>query len=291
MAALTPLQRNVKVQRAADRELALLLKDAADEAEKIILKIGSKDSLRKAQLQALLKPLRKMQHDLWGGVSKATETGMQRAAEAAAEAEIAVNRVLFKAGGLVMADFDEAMRIQAQAALSNVLAKGANNISLSRQVYKTEALNKKLVDKAVKRGLLLNFSAKEMAASIRHLIDPDVRGGVSYAANRLARTEINNAFHRSQIDLRKGDPWTEGFKWHLSGSHPRPDACNEYADGVHFEGGEPGVYEVDNVPGKPHPQCLCFLTTETIDEDEFIAGMASGKFDSFINNKVDEFGV
>lgn len=291
MAALTPLQRNVKVQRATDRELALLLKDAADEAEAIILKIGGKDSLRKAQLQALLKPLRKMQHDLWGGVSKATEMGMRRAAEAAAEAEIAVNRVLFKAGGLVMADFDEAMRIQAQEALSNVLSKGANNIALSKQVYKTEALARGTVDKAVKRGLLLNFSAKEMAASVKHLIDPNVPGGVNYAANRLARTEINNAFHRSQITLRRGDPWTEGFRWHLSGSHPRPDACNAYAEGVHQDDGEPGVYSVDEVPGKPHPQCLCWLETVVIDEDDFVNAMASGKFDSFIEDKIDSYGV
>lgn len=295
MAAPTPLSRYVRVQRVVDRELAKELKDAADEAERMILALGKRKDvgavIRRSQLSGTLKQLRKLQNDLWGSVSKATEMGMMRAAEAAAEGEIAINRVLFNASGLVMADFDEAMRIQAQEGVQNLLSRGANNVKLSTQVYRSQALAKKQVDKAINRALLLNFSAKELAATVKHLINPNTPGGVSYAANRLARTEINNAFHRSQIDLRKGDPWTEGFQWHLSGSHPRPDACNDYANGVHVKGGEPGVYAVNEVPPKPHPQCLCFLTTVVISEDDFIDKMAKGDFDSFIDSKIDTYGV
>jgi len=295
MATPTPLSRYITVQRAVDKELAATLRDAANEAEKIILRLAGKKgqaaTIRRAQMQLQLKQLRKLQAELWGSVTKATELGMHRAAEAAAEAEIAVNRVLFDAGGFVMADFDEAMRIQAQEAVQNVISRGANGIPLSRQVYRTQALSRKLVDKAINRALLLNFSAKELAAVVKGLIDPNVRGGVSYAANRLARTEINNAFHTSQIRLREGDPWTEGMRWRLSRSHPVRDKCNDYADGVHYRGGKPGVFEVGNVPGKPHPNCLCFLTTETIGKDEFIERMARGDFDSFMDNKLDKYGV
>lgn len=295
MAAPTPLSRYARVQRVVDKELAAQLKDAADEAEKMMLALSKKTGkgavIRRAQLGGVLKQLRKLQGELWGSVSKATEMGMMRAAEAASEAEIAINQHLFKAAGLHMGDFDEAMRIQAQEGVSNLLARGANDIPLSRQVYQSRALSQKLVDKAINRGLLLGFSAKELAATVRGLIDPATPGGVSYASMRLARTEINNAFHRSQIDLRKGDPWTEGFKWHLSGSHGKPDKCNDYASGVHNRGSEPGVYSVGNVPGKPHPQCLCWLETVVMEEDDFVTKAARGDFDSFIENKIDTYGV
>lgn len=295
MAAPTPLSRYVRVQRTVDKELAAVLRDAANEAEKIILRLGGKQgagaALRRAQMQATLKQLRRLQAELWGSVSKATELGMMRAAEGAAEAEIAINRVLFEAAGVTHASFDEAMRVQAQEGVANLLARGANDIPLSRQVYRSQALSRKLVDKAINRGLLLGFSAKELAATVKSLILPSTPGGVSYASMRLARTEINNAFHRSQIDLRKGDPWTEGFKWNLSGSHPRPDECNDYADRQHFRGGDPGVFKVADVPGKPHPQCLCFITTETISTEDFIDKMASGDFDSFMEKKLQDYGA
>lgn len=285
----------MRIQRTIDKELAATLRDAANEAEKIILRLGQKEgkgaALRRAQMQAQLKQLRKLQAELWGSVSKATELGMQRAAEGAAEAEIAINKVLFDAAGVKHASFDSAMRIQAQEAVQNVISKAANDIPLSSQVYRSRALAQKQVDRAINRGLLLNFSAKELADTIKHLILPTTPGGVSYAAMRLARTEINNAFHRTQIDLRKGDPWTEGFQWHLSGSHPRPDMCNDYADREHFRGGDPGVFKVEDVPGKPHPQCLCFITTVTIGVDDFIDKMARGDFDSFMEKKLTDFGA
>jgi hypothetical protein len=216
---------------------------------------------------------------------------MQRAAEGAAEAEIAINKVLFEAAGVRHESFDAAMRIQAQEAVQNVISRGANGIPLSRQVYYSRALAQKQVDKAINRALLLNFSAKELADVVKSLILPTTPGGVSYAAMRLARTEINNAFHRTQIDLRKGDPWTEGFKWHLSGSHPRPDECNDYADRSHYRGGDPGVFKTGDVPGKPHPQCLCFITTVTIGTEDFIDKMARGDFDSFMEKKLADFGA
>lgn len=295
MPAPTPLSRYVRIQRTVDKELAAILRDAADEAERIILALGKRkdagSKLRRAQMQLQLKQLRKLQTELWGNVTKAAELGMRRAAEGAAEAEILVNRTLLEAIGTTMRDFEGAMRIQAQEAVQNVISRGANDIPLSQQVYRTSVIARKQVDKAINRGLLLNFSAKELAATVAGLINPNTPGGVSYAAMRMARTEINNAFHRTQIDLRKGDPWTEGFQWHLSGSHPRPDVCNDYADREHFRGGDPGVFKVEDVPGKPHPQCLCFITTVTISTEDFINGMASGKFDSFIESKLDDFGA
>jgi hypothetical protein len=204
-----------------------------------------------------------------------------------AEAENLVNRLLFNPvfGGPIP-ELERAMQVRAQVAIQKYKARMDNGISLSDQVYKTQALSNGLVDREINRGLLLGRTAKQIAESVRGFISPSTPGGVSYAAERLARTEINNAFHRAQIDQRLDSPFTTGFKWHLSGSHPRPDACNDYADSVHFKDGDPGVFKPSEVPGKPHPNCLCFLTTEQVSEDEFIQGFVQGKYNTYIDEQV-----
>jgi hypothetical protein len=143
-----------------------------------------------------------------------------------------------------------------------------------------------LVDKEIQRALALQLSHEQLAKRVKALVNPRVPGGISYAAERLARTEINNAFHTSQIARREGEPWTEGMKWHLSGSHPRPDACNDYASRSNFSGGGPGVFKPGTVPGKPHPNCLCYVTTVTISEDEFIDGFLGGRFDRYVDTTI-----
>jgi len=72
---------------------------------------------------------------------------------------------------------------------------------------------------------------------------------VGYAAKRLARTEINNAFHAQAIADVQEKPWVEHVTWHLSKMHkPIPgDLCETY-DGQQFS--------TDLVPLKPHPQCV-----------------------------------
>lgn len=291
MTSPNPLQRYAAVQSVVDRELAAILRDAANEGERILARLAGKKGLGAAmerrQVAEATRALRRLQAEMWGHVTQATAAGMARAGMQVAEAENLVNRLLFNPvfGGPIP-ELERAMQIRAQVAIKNYKARMDNGISLSEQVYKTNALSNGLVDREINRGLLLGRTANQIASSVRGLIHPDTPGGVSYAANRLARTEINNAFHRAQIDQRIDSPFTTGFKWHLSGSHPRPDACNDYADGVHFKDGEKGVFQPGGVPGKPHPNCLCFLTTEQISEEEFIEGFIQGKYNTYIDEQV-----
>jgi len=75
---------------------------------------------------------------------------------------------------------------------------------------------------------------------------------------RIARTEAANAFHLAQIRATEDDPEVIGYHWRLSGSHPKPDICDEYAR-MDFGLG-PGVWPKDRVPRvKPHPHCMCYL--------------------------------
>ena len=79
----------------------------------------------------------------------------------------------------------------------------------------------------------------------------------SYAARRLARTEITAAAGRATINAAAANPFVNKIQWRLSASHPKIDICDDYAHGG--PNGD-GVYAIDQVPDyPPHPQCLCAL--------------------------------
>lgn len=79
----------------------------------------------------------------------------------------------------------------------------------------------------------------------------------SFAARRLARTEITAAAGRATVNASIANPFTAGVKWTLSLSHPKPDICDELA--AAGPNGD-GVYAPENVPAYPaHPHCLCNL--------------------------------
>jgi hypothetical protein len=165
-----------------------------------------------------------------------------------------------------------------------MLAKAKNGIPLSRAVYKTQALASGMVDRKVKQGLLLGMNARTIAKSVKDLIRPDVKGGVSYAAHRLARTEINHAYQTSQAERYADEPWVTGMRWNLSGSHPAPDICNVLADRDDYDLGA-GVYPVGKRPDS-HPNCLCYQTPEQIDEDAFVDAFIAGDYNTYLDEKV-----
>lgn len=271
--------------RAFDQELALILRDAAKEAERLVAitlpdnaRIGAQ--VRRAQLQISARTLREFQRDLYGGpIRRAIERAIDRTSVTALDGVATLNRLLLASGSNPA--LIESFEWQSRRALENVRSRLINNIDLSRSVYRTNRLTNGWVQREVSRGLLLNRSAAEIARSVASMIRPDVRGGVSYAARRLGRTEINNAFHTSTIRMTAKQPWVEGYKWMLSSSHPRPDPCDDNAKEDHDGLGE-GIFKKSNVPGKPHPQCLCYLTVVQVDEDEFMDALIGGRYDRYL---------
>jgi hypothetical protein len=140
-------------------------------------------------------------------------------------------------------------------------------------VYTTKAWSDKLLVNTINEALANGKTARELAAAVKDLIRPDVRGGVSYAAQRLGRTELNNAFHAAAVTDAAKNPIITGMTWHLSGSHKRPDECNAL-DGQ--------TYLPADVPAKPHPQCFCYVTPEVPDRDTFMRNFFAGQYDSFL---------
>ena len=291
----TPLIAYLGVQQQIDREMAQILLTAAKEAEKIVGGIqgakGASAAMTSAKMKQASAALRKASGEMYGEVTRTMRTGMKTAAAAAVSSETFVNDALYNAFGARLPALEQAFAYDASNAIEAAYAKAQNGIPLASQVYRTNALTDGSVDRVLNNGILLQQSAAQIASTVAALINPFTPGGTSYAANRLARTELNNAFHTAQINRRADEPWTQGMKWHLSGSHPRPDACNEYATGVNFKGGDPGVFKADAVPGKPHPNCLCYLTTVTDTEEQFIEDFLAGKHDAYMDQQIYKSGL
>lgn len=279
-----PLTSYLRAARPTERVLRAILRNGADEADRLIQKMLEQDTtgsrIRAAQLLLVRRELRSQQSAMWGDIGKALREGISDVSQAAyTEAEDILLDYL-RRNNQPTDTFLDSLRQQARRGLDHVLAKGANGISLSRQVYRTQALATGLVDRVVQTGLLLQHGAKEIARDASRLINPNVPGGVSYAAMRLARTELNNAFKTAQEQRYVDEPWTQGMRWNLSGSHPRPDECNVYADEDQHGLGA-GVFPVGKRP-LSHPNCLCFLTPVQADEDQFIEAFLAGQYDNYL---------
>jgi hypothetical protein len=157
------------------------------------------------------------------------------------------------------AQLPEAYRIAARRIANQYINHGFNGAPLSRRVYHVRDLDADRIRSRVRAGILTQQSPKAVAQDVERYIKPTTPGGTSYAAMRVARTEMNNAFHDTARQEAEESPWTKSLQWHLSGSHPEPDECNEYAENDKFELGK-GAFPIGKVPDKPHPQCLCFIT-------------------------------
>jgi len=281
MPALKPVEEYAKFQAQWERELRQALRDAARQAELQIGRAGA--GLRGARTIQIAKETSDMAfHDLYTRLRSGRADIAGLAGKIAAEADAE----LFRTAGMsedFVAAYVRAEATRAAAQVDRALTRiTTSRIPLSEQVYKTRQLTNGLVDRRVNAMLAAGMSQREIAKGVRDLISPNVPGGVSYAALRLGRTEINNAAHASAINRGRSKPWVHGFDWHLSGSHPRTDICND------IELGSP--YSKEDVPDKPHPQCLCYVTAASDDEALFQERLLNGDYDAHIDDVMRQSG-
>lgn len=276
-----PLQPYRRVQAESEREVTVILEQTARAIQKRIatLPVGIGGQVRAAQLRMTLAAVKKVQRSMWtGAIEPAIEQGMKGAEDAAETAVETMTRVAYAALPEAAAEsLVRGLRAAAESGLKSDVARKRRE--LSERVYRQRALHDGKIEDLIREGLISTLSAKELAATVYKYVSPTTPGGASYAAMRLARTEINNAFHERQLEGAKR-PGVKAVKWNLSGSHKVPDECNVYA--------EHGEWEVDKVPEKPHPQCFCFLTYITQPAKEFRAALAAGDFDDEIERRTRE---
>lgn len=283
-----PLLDVLALNNMTIKEMSAMLTDGAQEVDRLIPKLLEQNStgstLKAAQLAVVKRELRVVLSALWGDLGRSTRTGVEAAVIKAAEGAEDVLFAYLAKHGVALPEFRAAMVQQAKNGIAAVLAKAKNNIPLSSAVYKTQQWSTGLVHRKVSQGLLLGHNAKTIAKSVKDMINPNVAGGVSYAAFRLARTEINHAYKTSQEQRYADEPWTNGMRWNLSKSHPAPDICNKLAtQDAHHLGA--GVYKVGQRPDS-HPNCLCYLTAEQEDEDSFLDNFVAGKYNDYIDEKI-----
>lgn len=280
-----------KVQRLADRDLLAVLRRAIRDVDQMLRGIDPSlgrvgDLVRIQQLQTVKRNLLNEQGKIFNRMGDIIAERRIQAALAATNLGSAIDDAVFRTFG------QGAVSQQ----LRNSLVSGLNQtvdvaiarmtvsaIPLAQKIYNSNVWANGVLQKQINSALLRGLSAQEFAKEARGWFRPDTPGGVRYAAMRLARTEINNAFFATSVMQAQEKPWIHNMKWHLSRSHPKPDTCDQLARGG--KDGD-GVYPKMEVPRKPHPQCFCFVTPVSPDEDEFLDNLVAGKYDKYLRDKM-----
>lgn len=280
--ARTYFGRYLRLQTEYDVKLKRALENASRAAQKLVRTLPNEtfsQGVRTAMYRQRYAAINEVMVDLWGKTGDTINSGIRAAAKLGAQSVVTLANALSASGSGVLID---GFREAALRSVTNVQSRFINQINLSSAVYKNQALSMGYVDQRINNGILLGKSAREIANDVRILISARAPGGVSYSAMRLGRTELNNAFHTTQTRSYAEQPWVTGVKWVTSGSHPRPDICDEYATQDGFDLG-PGVFDRRNVPGKPHPQCLCHIIAITISREDFIDALVAGDYSRYLH--------
>lgn len=285
------LQQLHVVQRTEKDVLALLRQTRLDITAQLA-KLDKKDTfsaqLRRKQIQLIRKEVAKEQANLWRKMGDLIKARRLDAAARVIELGVDFDAYMFNTIGKsglftrsVMDALIEAEKASARSAIDRMIARvqGDSYVSLSQRVYTSSVNIGTVLDNKVNSALARGLSAREFAEDLKPYINPDTPGGIRYASMRLARTEINNAAHAVSVENAQGKPWLESMQWELSASHPKPDECDDIAEGGPRSD---GVYEVTKVPARPHPQCFCIVTPVSVDDKTFLDQLAGGGYDDYL---------
>lgn len=277
-----------RVQRVADREIIKALQKALRDVQKQMLRYfgrtGLGDTVRLEQLRLVRKALLEELAKLYSEVGNIIASQQAAAAAAAVHEGARINEVLFRAAG--SPDLARALELGLSRGLSSTIDTMVTRMTQSRfplaeRIYRSEVWASGVLENTINSALARGLSAREFAAEVRNFYNPNTPGGARYASMRLARTELNNAFHASSVNNVAGAPWVTAMRWRISGSHPKTDICDDLAKADNFDLG-PGMYPPEDVPRKPHPQCFCTVIATTVDEDVFINSLLAGRYDDYI---------
>jgi hypothetical protein len=248
--------------------------------------------LRRAQLRHVRAIIAKAQARIWRDIGDVVRARRLEAASRMLELGADFDNFLFQRfgrAGLTQGELVDLVRSERAAVASGfdrMMARvlGQSYVPLSTRVYNSNVWINGRLDTRLNSALARGLSAREFAAELGDFINPDTPGGIRYAAMRLARSEINNAAHAVAVNSAQGKPWISGMQWQLSASHPKPDVCDDLAEGG--LGGN-GIYDVDKVPAKPHPQCFCSIVPLSVSDEQFLINLVSGNYDDYAAQYLD----
>lgn len=136
-----------------------------------------------------------------------------------------------------------------------------NGYQLSGRIWQTGLSTRARMDRVMNDAISQGWSSRRLARHMEQFLRPDradLRTKKPYGtdgsadAMRLARTEITRAHGQASMTAARLNPYVNLMGWRLSGSHPKPDICDQLAAG--------SPYALNNIPPYPaHPHCLCQL--------------------------------
>ena len=158
--------------------------------------------------------------------------------------------------------------INERATLAMLARTRRDGLKISDRVWRTSEAARNSVRMIVEDAVVRGQDARKTARLVQQYLQPGVwkalkletrrRLGVgtdvSYQAMRLARTEMNNAFHEGMVAANQHSPGYRGIYWRLSGGFRVPDVCDDMAADMSY--GEPGFYPKGFEPVRPHPNCV-----------------------------------
>lgn len=280
-----------KVQRVADAEIRVILRQAVRDINKMLRELEARGGIgamaRREQLLTLKREMFRRQAEMFRATGDVIRARRYDACVRSVKLTGLTDNALFRAAGLQtegrMVTARALAALDSEGAIDAAMMRmsGASRAPLSERIYRARVWADGVLDRRINSALARGLSSDEFAREAISWFSPNVPGGARYAAMRLARTEINNAYHAQTIQNARGKPWVKGMQWELSGSHPKPDRCDELAEYDGFQLGA-GVYLVDWTPSKPHPQCLCTIFPVNQSESSFLDSLVAGNFDSYL---------
>jgi hypothetical protein len=284
------LRAYAHIQRAADREILAALKEAYRDVGRQLSALGrsraAQASLERQRLLAIKKAILEAQAEFYDRAGKVIERRRVEAAARAIQVSGRYDEAAFSRAGRtedLRALSESLEETEARAPDALVARLTGSRVPLSERVYRTQAYTQGLLDRRINSALARGLNAEQFAREVRDLVDPNTPGGVRFAALRLARSEINNAYHAMAIRAAELKPWVTGMEWHTSDSHVRPDECDRLNKEV--------FSPPENTPRKPHPQCMCYVTqvigdpekSDEENDDDFLDDLVGGLFDDDID--------
>lgn len=278
------LNKFLNVSEKYDRIIKLILEQGAESARNKLIGL-EKDrtfsaGVRSAQIRLAMNEIRVVHAQIFGDMIPIIKDGHKDAAEIASGGLSEIDREYLEAVFITKAsvnDFIESQRRSAQLGVAHAISRVTKSEKpLSARVYRSRSLANQWVQKLVTSAILRGDSAKDIANAVEGHILPRSPGGTSYAALRLGRTELNNAFHATAITQAEDRPWIDEMEWNLSSTHVVQGCQCEVYRRVRF-------FPMGNVPEKPHPHCRCFVTPVLEPFDDFLQKYKAGYYRDWTN--------
>ncbi len=151
--------------------------------------------------------------------------------------------------------------------------------TLSDRIWAVSESTIARIDALIGEGIAQGRGAVEIAEDLERFLLPGRRGvrtwrpypppygtDGSFDARRLARSEITRAHSVASYVGGLTNPFVTRARYHLSGAH-RPDRCDGSCDEHYARDQSEGGFVPDEVPipmVDTHPQCMCYITYETV---------------------------